>query len=76
MTTFDRVLLAVSVTLCVLAVMFGLAAIAFPDFRDTGPAIAGTILGALVTMCSVIVGTQAAARMTNGKKENGNGTDR
>lgn len=72
MTTFDRVLLYVSVTVCVLAIVFGVAALFIPSFRDTGPAIVGTILGALVTLASVLVGTTAASRIS-AKKENGNG---
>ena len=59
-TTADRVLLYVGGTICILAIVFGIGALFLPDFRGSGALIVGTILGALTTMASIIVGTSAA----------------
>lgn len=71
-TAATKVLLFVGVTLCVLAVIFALGAIFVPDFRDDGTLIAGTILGALVTMGTTIAAT-FAAQAYNKKNGNNNG---
>lgn len=49
MTTFDRVLIYVTLTFCVCCVMVLIAAIALPDFRDNGAGIALGVLGAFAT---------------------------
>lgn len=71
MTTADRVLLYVGGTICVLAIIFGVGALFLPDFRGGGAVIVGTILGALTTMASIIVGTSAARAFNKKNGQNG-----
>jgi hypothetical protein len=58
----NKIFYIVALTLCGLAIIFGLASIAFPSFREGGPYMVGAILGALVSMGGIIVGTGAAVR--------------
>lgn len=71
MQTENRVLGYIVITICALGLMFGVAAIFVPDFRDNGPWMVGSILGALGSLAAVIVGTSAAKRYT--EKGNGDG---
>ena len=65
MPTENKVLGWIVLTICILGVVFGVAAIFLPDFRDNGAFIVGTILGALASLASIMVGTEAARRYTN-----------
>ena len=56
MTAVDKVLLMVGAALVSLAVLFGLAAVFIPSFSADKTLVVGTILGALTTMATVIVG--------------------
>lgn len=61
MKIFDRVLIIVTSTLSLLCVVFAVAAIFVPDFRDNGANISIVILGALTTMAgSVLTGSYFA----------------
>ena len=73
MTTTDKVFVYISGSIIVLAFIFGIGALFLPDFRGNGAVIVGTILGALTTMASIIVGASAARAYArkNGEEKNG-----
>lgn len=71
----ELVLILVGTTLCVLAIMFALASIQSPEFRGGGVAIAGTILGALTTMATIIIGA-TYARSLDIRRNSSNGNER
>lgn len=70
----ELVLILVGLTLCVLAVLFAVASILSPEFRGNGVTLAGTILGALTTMATIIIGA-TYARTLDSRRRNGNGAD-
>lgn len=73
----ELVLILVGLTLCILAILFAVASILSPEFRGNGVTLAGTILGALTTMATIIIGASYARSLdTRQRSRNGanNGT--
>lgn len=70
MSTLGWVLTLLAATLCLLAVVFSLAAVFIPEFRANGSTIAGVILGALSTFASIVIGGIVAERV---RKNGSNG---
>ena len=68
-TTADRVLVYVSLALIGLCVLFGGYIVIAPEFDSAKTLAMGTILGALISLATAIVGVNAASSI----KRNSNG---